>query len=111
MVIANAFWLPASYYSGYQSIAKDTPALVDQVSYDTGAWALSEGIDRTQKREAENLQLIAAANPQGRFYANDFNPAHIVFARDLAREARLDNVTFLENFFDELRRRVPTGGK
>ncbi len=49
-----------------------------------------------------SANLIAAANPAGRFYANDFNPAHIVFARALAADARLENVTFLEKSFAEL---------
>jgi len=49
-----------------------------------------------------SANLIAAANPAGRFYANDFNPAHIVFARGLAADARLENVTFLEKSFAEL---------
>jgi SAM-dependent methyltransferase len=48
------------------------------------------------------VNLIAAANPQGRFYANDFNPAHIVHARGLAAEAGLDNLTVLEKSFTEL---------
>jgi len=49
-----------------------------------------------------SANLIAAANPAGRFYANDFNPAHIVFARGLAADARLENVTFLEKSFAEI---------
>lgn len=49
-----------------------------------------------------SANLIAAANPHGKFYANDFNPAHVVFARNLAAEAKLDNITFLEKSFAEL---------
>jgi len=49
-----------------------------------------------------STNLIAAANPNGRFYANDFNPAHIVVARALAADARIENVTFLEKSFAEL---------
>lgn len=46
---------------------------------------------------------LAAANPHATFYANDFNPAHVVQARRLAAEAGIENVTFLEQSFAELR--------
>jgi SAM-dependent methyltransferase len=46
--------------------------------------------------------ILAAANPNGAFIANDFNPAHIVQARRLAAEAGVDNVRFLEQSFAEL---------
>lgn len=45
--------------------------------------------------------VLAAANPQGRFYGVDFNPTHIHNARALAGEAGLDNVEFLEKSFAE----------
>jgi SAM-dependent methyltransferase len=37
----------------------------------------------------------------GRFYAVDFHPAHIAEALNTAKGARLDNVTFFEQSFDE----------
>jgi predicted O-methyltransferase YrrM len=46
-----------------------------------------------------SANLLAAANPQIRFHAMDFNPAHIVNARSLAAEAKLTNVQFYENSF------------
>lgn len=46
--------------------------------------------------------LHAAANPHGRFTGVDFNPTHILNARQLAQEAGLDNVRFLEKSFAEL---------
>jgi SAM-dependent methyltransferase len=46
--------------------------------------------------------LLAAAHPQGSFYAADFNPAHVAGARQLAAAAQLDNLTLLENSFAEL---------
>jgi SAM-dependent methyltransferase len=46
--------------------------------------------------------LLAAANPQGQFWANDFNPAHIANARATAQAASIDNVIFLEASFEEL---------
>lgn len=47
--------------------------------------------------------LIMAANyPEGKFYAIDFNPSHIVRARRLAEEAGLTNITFLEKSFAEV---------
>jgi hypothetical protein len=48
-----------------------------------------------------SANLLAAANPQMRFTAMDFNPAHIVNARHLAREAQLDNVRFYEAAFSD----------
>lgn len=46
--------------------------------------------------------LLAATNPHGRFYANDFNPAHVLNARATAQAAGLSNATFLEASFAEL---------
>jgi SAM-dependent methyltransferase len=46
--------------------------------------------------------VLAASNPQGRFYAADFNPAHVVAAQQLASDAQLDNLTLLEHSFAEL---------
>lgn len=40
--------------------------------------------------------VTAASNPTWNVTAVDFNPAHIASARELAAEARLDNVTFIE---------------
>ena len=46
--------------------------------------------------------VLAASLPNGLFYGNDFNPAHIEKARDIARRGQLNNVTFLEASFAEL---------
>jgi SAM-dependent methyltransferase len=46
--------------------------------------------------------LHAAANPQSRFFGVDFNPAHIRNAQNLAQEAGVGNVRFLEKSFGEL---------
>lgn len=46
--------------------------------------------------------LLAAANPQGQFYAADFNPGHVAGARQMAASAGLANLTLLENSFEEL---------
>lgn len=48
------------------------------------------------------LTVLAATNSNGRFYGNDFNPAHVAGARALAATAQLDNLTLLENSFEEL---------
>jgi len=50
------------------------------------------------------VTLLAAANPHGRFYGNDFMPAHVAAAEQLITAARLDNLTMLENSFEELAR-------
>lgn len=39
---------------------------------------------------------LAAANPQWRVTAIDFNPAHIAAARELAKAAGLDNIEYIE---------------
>ncbi|MGE0718299.1 MAG: methyltransferase regulatory domain-containing protein [Alphaproteobacteria bacterium] len=46
--------------------------------------------------------ILAAAYPRARFWANDFNPAHIQRARRIAAAAGLANVTFLETAFADL---------
>ncbi|MCP1572648.1 putative O-methyltransferase YrrM [Herbaspirillum rubrisubalbicans] len=46
--------------------------------------------------------VLAAANPQGRFYAIDFSPSHVQSARELAQAAELDNLCVLEHSFAEL---------
>lgn len=46
--------------------------------------------------------VLAAANPQGRFYAFDFNPAHVAEGRELASQAGLDNLVMREDSFAEL---------
>jgi SAM-dependent methyltransferase len=46
--------------------------------------------------------LLAASNPQGRFYAVDFNPSHIASARRLAERAGLKNIEFIEESFADL---------
>ncbi len=48
------------------------------------------------------LTMLAAAQPQGRFFGNDFNPSHVLGARALAESARLDNLTLFEDSFAEL---------
>ncbi len=48
------------------------------------------------------VNVLAASNPHARFYANDFMPAHVVAAEQLAASAQLDNLTLLENSFAEL---------
>lgn len=46
--------------------------------------------------------VLAAGNPQGQFYAADFNPSHVAGASRLAAQAGLDNLSLLENSFEEL---------
>ncbi|WP_342119474.1 class I SAM-dependent methyltransferase [Pseudoduganella sp. OTU4001] len=50
----------------------------------------------------ETVNLLAASNPQGRFYAADFNPAHVAGATALANAAGLENLTLLESSFADL---------
>jgi SAM-dependent methyltransferase len=46
--------------------------------------------------------ILAAANPEGRFVAVDFNPSHILNGRALARASGLANIEFIECGFEEL---------
>ncbi|PJC97363.1 methyltransferase [Janthinobacterium sp. BJB1] len=50
----------------------------------------------------QTLNILAAANANGQFYGNDFNPAHVAGARALAASAQLNNLTLLEYSFEEL---------
>ena len=46
--------------------------------------------------------ILAATHPKGDFYACDFNPLHVLGASLIRDEARLPNLTLLENSFDDL---------
>ncbi|MBR0726724.1 class I SAM-dependent methyltransferase [Bradyrhizobium manausense] len=46
--------------------------------------------------------IVAAANPNTKVFAADFNPTHIAGARSLADAAGLDNIVFREADFAEL---------
>jgi SAM-dependent methyltransferase len=46
--------------------------------------------------------VLAATHPHARFFACDFNPAHVASARELAEAANLDNIVFLEESFEQL---------
>ncbi|MET3133311.1 SAM-dependent methyltransferase [Oxalobacteraceae bacterium GrIS 1.11] len=48
------------------------------------------------------VNLLAASNPHGRFFATDFNPAQVAGAQQLADMAELDNLTLLESSFADL---------
>ncbi|MDE2387901.1 MAG: methyltransferase regulatory domain-containing protein [Betaproteobacteria bacterium] len=45
--------------------------------------------------------VLAAANPSGKFYAMDFNPLHVLSGRELASAAGLNNIEFFEKSFEE----------
>jgi SAM-dependent methyltransferase len=48
-----------------------------------------------------STNLLASVNPHIQFYAADFNPSHVVGARELAVSAGLDNVRFFDTSFAE----------
>ncbi|HZH28062.1 MAG TPA: class I SAM-dependent methyltransferase [Azospirillaceae bacterium] len=50
-----------------------------------------------------STNLIAAANPQGDFWATDFNPSHAAGASQLAMSAGTGNVRFYDKSFAEFR--------
>lgn len=45
--------------------------------------------------------LLAATYPKAQFYANDFNPSHIIEAKTLAEAAGTRNVHFFDDSFEE----------
>lgn len=49
-----------------------------------------------------STNVFAACHPEGDFHGIDFNYAHILGAREMARKARLENVTFWEAAFEDL---------
>jgi len=48
------------------------------------------------------LNMLAALHPQGRFFGNDFMPAHARAAQDLAAQAGLDNLSLFEDSFAQM---------
>jgi SAM-dependent methyltransferase len=51
--------------------------------------------------------FLAAGFPGVRFVGTDFNPEHIVTARGIAANAKLDNISFVEGAFADLETQVP----
>lgn len=52
--------------------------------------------------------LLASTYPNAQFYANDFNPSHIIEAKSVAESAGLANVHFFDDSFEEfLNRELP----
>ena len=52
-----------------------------------------------------STNIFAASNPKGNFFATDFNPSHIAGAQQLAQEAELNNISFFEDSFADLKKR------
>ncbi len=82
------------------------PALLDFVCVLNGYEPTTSGHDFTWCElgcgQGLTANLLAASNPQGQFYAVDFNPAHVAGARQLATAAGLTNLTFIEHSFEAL---------
>lgn len=76
----------ACLLNGFEPIALDQPFTYFELGFGRGV----------------TVNALAACNPQGRFYAADFNPAHVAGARQLAGNAGLSNLTLLESSFAEL---------
>jgi SAM-dependent methyltransferase len=51
------------------------------------------------------LNMLAAAHPQGRFFGNDFMPAHVAAAQAVAAEACLSNLQLVQDSFAQLHER------
>ena len=52
--------------------------------------------------QAMTVATLAAADPRGRFWGIDFNPAHIVNARDLTADVGIDNLTLKDASFSDM---------
>lgn len=52
--------------------------------------------------EGVTALVLAAAHPEAKFYGIDFNPSHIMRAREVACSAALSNIEFLERSFEDL---------
>jgi SAM-dependent methyltransferase len=57
--------------------------------------------------QGATVSVLAAANPDARFFANDFMPSHVATARRTAHQAGLNNLTILEHSFEQLARGEP----
>ncbi|GAB2851291.1 methyltransferase regulatory domain-containing protein [Pseudoduganella ginsengisoli] len=92
------------YTGGYYS--EQNPVLLNFAALLEGFEPVAAGQEYTYFElgfgKGHTVNLLASANPLGRFYAADFNPAHVAGARALAQAAQLPNVTLLENSFAEL---------
>lgn len=72
--------------NGYEPVPLDRPYTYFELGFGRGL----------------TVNVQAAANPNGQFYATDFNPAHVSGARQLADQAGLTNLVLLENSFADL---------
>jgi len=101
---ADGYVVDVDYTDGYYR--ELSPGLLRFVSL-LGGVETGDGADGFSYCElgcgnGRSVALHAAADPRGRYFGVDFNPAHIHNARKLARDAGLDNATFLEKSFAEL---------
>ncbi len=90
-----------------------TPLLLDYASLCRGYLPLREEESFTFCElgcgHGVTTSLLAAANPQSAFYANDFNPNHIATARHTTQAAGLSNIDFYDDSFqDFLHADLPT---
>lgn len=81
--LAPAYLNTVCVINGYEPVPMDRPFTYFELGCGQGFTA----------------NMLAASNPQGRFYAVDFNPSHVANARQLSSAARLDNLTVLEKSF------------
>jgi len=82
-----------------------TPALLSFLALSRGQSGpdAAAGLDYCELGCGQGLSmnLLAAANPQIRFHATDFNPSQIAGAKALAEQAGLSNIAFYDRAFAE----------
>lgn len=74
--------------NGYEPVPLDRPFTYCELGFGRGLTA----------------NVLAASNPNGQFYAADFNPAHVAGAQALADSAGLANLTLMETSFEAMAR-------
>lgn len=83
---APAFLNLTCVLNGYEPVALDKSFTYCELGFGRGLTA----------------NVLAATHPQGKFYATDFNPAHVAEAREICAAAALPNLTLLEHSFADL---------
>jgi len=103
----------ASWSHGYVTEVEYTRHFFRELAPGFLRFALTLAGFRTPRPDAEftycelgcghgvSTNVLAAANPHGRFWGIDFNPQHVAGARETGAQASLKNVTFLETSFEE----------
>ncbi|HYD30087.1 MAG TPA: class I SAM-dependent methyltransferase [Azospirillaceae bacterium] len=99
----EGYVVDVGYEAGFQRLL--APSLIDLVLAVRGVRPVLHGRPFTYLElgcgQGFTTNLLAAANPHGQFRGVDFNPGHMVAARELAQAAGIGNATFSADSFAE----------